>query len=120
MCIPYFIDGKQFSPHTQTRTLGVSRASSLFISEPNRERAVKAVSRLCHCRSALPAASGNLLCENENTYIIKAFDFEYGTATGVEHLQENKAQCTKVLRDGVIVIEREGKEFNMLGTPVVR
>jgi len=64
--------------------------------------------------------SGNLLCENENTYILKAFDFEYGTATGVEHLQENKAQCAKVLRDGVIVIEREGKEFNMLGTPVVR
>ncbi len=64
--------------------------------------------------------SANLICENENTYIIKAFDFEYGTATGVEHLQENKAQCTKVLRDGVIVIEREGKEFNMLGTPVAR
>lgn len=34
MCIPYFINRKQFSPHTQTRTLGVSRASSLFISEP--------------------------------------------------------------------------------------
>ena len=26
-----------------------SSATSLFISEPNRERAVKAVSRLCHC-----------------------------------------------------------------------
>ena len=43
-----------------------SSATALYNSEPNRERAVEAVPRLCHCRSALLAASRNLLCELTN------------------------------------------------------
>lgn len=35
-----------------------STATSLYIPGPNRERAVKAIPWLCHCRSALQAASG--------------------------------------------------------------
>lgn len=41
-----------------------SIATSLSIPEPNRQRAVKAIPRLCHCRSAFPTASGNPLWVN--------------------------------------------------------
>lgn len=40
-----------------------STATSLCIPEPNSQRAVKAIPRLCQCQSAFPAASGNLLRE---------------------------------------------------------
>ena len=38
--------------------------------------------------------------------------------TGVNDAQEDKAQCTKVLRDGVLYIQREGKTYNAQGATV--
>ena len=64
--------------------------------------------------------SGNLLCENGNTYVLKAFDFEYGTATGIEVVesQKSKAGSRKVLRDGVLLIEHNGAKYNAQGKVV--
>lgn len=38
--------------------------------------------------------------------------------TGIEQAQRDKVPCTKVLRDGVLYIIRDGKVYNALGTEV--
>jgi len=58
--------------------------------------------------------SGNLLCENGYTFQIPAFDFTYGTATGVQNT-EYRVQTQKILRDGQMIIIRDGKEYNAFG-----
>ena len=62
--------------------------------------------------------SGSLLCENENTYILKAFDFEYGTATGFGEVQSDKVQGTKVIRDGQLVIMYNGQMYDVQGARI--
>ena len=36
-------------------------------------------------------------------------------ATGVENVQSDKVQCTKVIRDGQLIIVKDGKEYNAQG-----
>ena len=36
-------------------------------------------------------------------------------ATGVENVQSDKVQCTKVIRNGQLIIIKDGKEYNALG-----
>lgn len=60
--------------------------------------------------------SANLLCENGYTYQIPAFDFTYGTATGIENTdRSDSVQTRKFLRDGQMIIVRDGKEYNAFG-----
>ena len=60
--------------------------------------------------------SGNLLCENEFTYKLKAFDFEYlGTTTGLNGIQHSTISVQKVLRDGQVLIMRNGTMYNVQG-----
>ncbi|MBR4499074.1 MAG: hypothetical protein IKP11_00880 [Paludibacteraceae bacterium] len=40
------------------------------------------------------------------------------SATGVEDVQSDKVQCTKILRNGQVLIIRDSKAYNMLGQPV--
>ena len=40
------------------------------------------------------------------------------SATGVENVQSDKVQSTKILRNGQVLIIREGKTYNTLGQPV--
>lgn len=66
--------------------------------------------------------SGNLLCENEYTYIIKAFDFEY-QVNGAEGIDEVSSQMSdvrsqKMLREGVLMIERNGVLYDAQGAMV--
>lgn len=58
--------------------------------------------------------SGNLLCENEYTYVLKAFDFNY-VATGMENVQPSTAGPQKVIRNGQMIIIKDGKAFNAQG-----
>ena len=37
---------------------------------------------------------------------------------GIEDVQGDKAQSTKVIRDGVLLIERNGKTYNATGVEV--
>ena len=37
------------------------------------------------------------------------------TATGVEEVQRDKVQCTKVIRNGQMIIIRDNKEYNVMG-----
>ena len=37
---------------------------------------------------------------------------------GIDNVQGNKAQCTKVIRDGMLLIEKNGKTYNALGAEV--
>ena len=61
--------------------------------------------------------SGNLLCENEYTYKLKAFDFVYGgLVQGINNVQRNNVPCTKVLRNGRMIIERDGIEYTVTGS----
>lgn len=62
--------------------------------------------------------SGSMLCDNEYTYILKAFDFQYGEATGLESIQQSAVSLQKVLREGQVRIIRENKTFNVLGSEV--
>lgn len=39
----------------------------------------------------------------------------HGTPTGMDNVERDNAQCTKVIRDGHIVIIREGKEYSIVG-----
>lgn len=39
----------------------------------------------------------------------------HGTPTGMDNIERDNAQCTKVIRDGHIVIIREGKEYSIVG-----
>lgn len=38
--------------------------------------------------------------------------------TSVENVQENKAQCTKILRNGQLIIIKDGKEYNAQGQTI--
>lgn len=61
--------------------------------------------------------SGNLLCENEYTYKLKAFDFVYGgLVQGINNVQRDNVPCTKVLRDGRMIIVRDGIEYTVTGS----
>ena len=42
-------------------------------------------------------------------------DVEKGDPTGVENVQRDNVQCTKVLRNGQIIIIRDGKTYSILG-----
>ena len=65
--------------------------------------------------------SGNLLCENGYTFQIPAFDFQYGTTTGIENGEfmngdaSLNGKCKKIFRDGQMIIIRDGKEYNAFG-----
>ena len=60
--------------------------------------------------------SGNLICENGYTYQIPAFDFTYGTATGIQTGRfTDSVQTRKFFRDGQLIIVRDGKEYNAYG-----
>ncbi|MBQ1859321.1 MAG: leucine-rich repeat protein [Paludibacteraceae bacterium] len=39
-------------------------------------------------------------------------------ATGVENVQSDKVQCTKVIRDGQLIIIKDGKEYNAQGQTI--
>lgn len=44
------------------------------------------------------------------------FTFKHeNQATGVENVQSDKVQCTKVIRDGQLIIIKDGKEYNAQG-----
>ena len=64
--------------------------------------------------------SGNLLCENEMTYILKAFDFSQ-VATGIEDVRSENAgavRSEKILLDGQMYIFRGEKIFDAQGKQV--
>ena len=44
--------------------------------------------------------------------------FEKDSSTGVDNLQGGGVQCTKLICNGQLLIERDGKTFNALGTEV--
>lgn len=63
--------------------------------------------------------SANLLCENEYTYKLNAFDFEYvKSTTGMESIQKSAVSIQKVLRDGQMFILRGEKIFDAQGKQV--
>jgi len=65
--------------------------------------------------------SGSLLCENGYTYVLSAYDFTYGSqTTGIEgaNSQELNAKSHKLIRDGQLLIIRENKTFNALGSEI--
>ncbi len=64
--------------------------------------------------------SGSLLCENGFTYNLKSFDFQYGTSTGTDQVSEGRTDATKVLRNGVLVIEKNGKRYTAQGVEITR
>ena len=44
--------------------------------------------------------------------------FVYGQATGIEDVQGNNVQSTKVIENGVLYIIRDGKTYNAMGQVV--
>lgn len=63
--------------------------------------------------------SANLLCENEYTYKLNAFDFTYvSQPTGIESIQHSESSIQKVLRDGQMIILRGEKIFDAQGKQV--
>jgi len=61
--------------------------------------------------------SGYITCENGNTY---NFSFEGPVLLdddeeGIENVQGDNVQCTKILRNGMLIIERDGKRFTPSG-----
>ncbi len=59
--------------------------------------------------------SGSLLCENEYTYIFNPYEFQFGEPMGVEEVQRDKVQSTKVLRDGQLYLMYEGRMYDVQG-----
>ena len=62
--------------------------------------------------------SANLLCENGYTFQIPAFDFQYGTTTGIGEVRSETTDVVrseKIFRDGQMIIIRDGKEYNAFG-----
>ena len=64
--------------------------------------------------------SGSLVCENKFTYVLNAFDFSYATATGIDHVQGDNVQYTKIIRDGQLYIMYKGQMYNVQGGIVER
>ena len=48
----------------------------------------------------------------------KKMRFVYGQATGIEDVQGNNVQSTKVIENGVLYIIRDGKTYNAMGQMV--
>ena len=53
----------------------------------------------------------------EMTYTL-TISVKAGTPTAVENVQTNQVQATKILRDGMLLIEKNGKLFNVTGVQV--
>lgn len=63
--------------------------------------------------------SANLLCENEFTYKLNAFDFEFvKQVTGIESIQASAVSTQKVVLDGQMFILRGEKIFDAQGKQV--
>ena len=66
---------------------------------------------------------GTALNTNDNPYTFTmtadvAYLAEFEEAQGIDEVQSDKVQCTKVLRDGMLYIVRDGKLFNLQGAQV--
>lgn len=61
--------------------------------------------------------SATILTEKGFTYNLAAIDFTYnsGSATGMESRQPSAVSIQKVIRDGQMIIVRDGKEYNAFG-----
>ena len=64
--------------------------------------------------------SGSLVCENGFSYILKAFDFSYQTATGIHNVQGDEVQSTKMIENGVLYLINNGEKYNIQGAKVVK
>ena len=53
----------------------------------------------------------------EMTYTL-TISIKAGTQTAVENVQSDKVQGTKILRDGMLLIEKNGKIYNVMGAEV--
>ena len=56
--------------------------------------------------------------EEEQFQYVLTISVKYGTPTAVENVQTDKAQGTKILRDGQLLIEKDGKLYNAFGAEV--
>lgn len=62
--------------------------------------------------------SGSLTCENAYTYLLQDFEFKYpDTPTGISN-QPSAVRSQKILREGVLLIERNGVVYNAQGGEV--
>ncbi len=55
--------------------------------------------------------------EGKHNYSI-TISIKGGSATAVENVQTNQVQGTKILRDGMLLIEKNGKIYNVMGAEV--
>ena len=62
--------------------------------------------------------SATIISESGYTYSLAAFDFTYGTATGIDAMLGDQSGMRKVMNNGVLLIERNGHMFNLQGTEV--
>ena len=61
--------------------------------------------------------SGDIMSEGEEVNLMFTIESQ-GEPTGVENVQTNPVQATKFFRDGQLLIERDGKLFNVTGAEV--
>lgn len=106
-CTPYGV----FNPHP----LVANDQSTLFLSSNNTLYYPSANGTMNGFRAYIKVGSGSSLgAPIRNGAIIRIVEKE-NTATGVGEVQGDNVQCTKVLRDGQIIIIRDGKEYNAQG-----
>lgn len=66
----------------------------------------------------MSGASGESVKAEGSQSVSSSASLNIETARGVDDVQSGNVPCTKVLRDGQVVIERGEKKFNMLGAEI--
>ena len=61
--------------------------------------------------------SATLECKNGYTYFLNEFDFQYGTATSIDAFVGDQP-LRKVMMNGVLYLEKNGKLYNLQGAAV--
>ena len=107
-CTPYGV----FNPHP----LVANDQSTLFLSSNNTLYYPSANGTMNGFRAYIKVG-GSTTAPIRNGAIIRIVEKE-NTATGVGEVQGDNVQCTKVLRDGQIIIIRDGKEYNVMGNQI--
>ena len=107
-CTPYGV----FNPYALTG----GDQSTLFLSSNNTLYYPSANGTMNGFRAYIKVG-GSTTAPIRNGAIIRIVEKE-NTATGVGEVQGDNVQCTKVLRDGQIIIIRDGKEYNVMGNQI--
>ena len=109
-------DGK-FAPQADTEWANVN-LGTIFTYPYKEGMTVNVNNYKSYVTYVIADAEGKVSCYENDNYSFIEVTYPATQPTGVEDVQSDKVQATKILRDGMLLIVRDGKLFNVTGAQV--